>query len=137
MVIRPSEKKDLLVCEKLLHLPDFRFADGKYPDVEFLEKYLDDDYFLVVEIDEKIIGCIFGEPIKANGVFIWYFVVEEKHRNKGIGTKLFSEFEKRSRKNGIKWFNLYANSNKKTINFYSKNGLYIGKPYIECKKILE
>jgi len=64
MLIRSAKIEDLTAVEKLLNVPEFRFPDGEFPALDFLKIYLDEDFFLVAEDDGKLIGAIFGEPLK-------------------------------------------------------------------------
>ncbi len=135
MIIRGATEKDLPCCESLLKLPEFEFYEGGYPDAGFLKNYLEKDYFLVAEEDEKIIGCIIGEPLKANGVIIWYFVIDRKLRGGGIGKMLISAFEKKANENGKEWILLQCPlDSEDSKNFYRKRRYNEGKPMVEFEK---
>ena len=55
MIIRDATKKDLLACKKLLNIPEFEFPNEGYPDIPYLKDYLEKDFFLVAEEENKII----------------------------------------------------------------------------------
>lgn len=137
MKIRPAEKKDLLNCKKLYSIPELACANGHYLSVEEMEDYIDDDFFLVAEDNGQIIGSIFGEKIKAGGAMLWMFAVDKNYRNAGIGTKLFSAFEKNCHRYNVTWIILYAPvENEDTKRFYKNKGFDLGRTYVENVKNL-
>jgi ribosomal protein S18 acetylase RimI-like enzyme len=87
-------------------------------------------------LEEKVVGYLIAEKVKAGGAIIWYLAIEKKHRNQGLGRKLLSEFENRCRKNRIEWINLYALENKKTLGFYKSMGYSFGEKEREIIKLL-
>jgi GNAT superfamily N-acetyltransferase len=137
MIIRRAEKSDLIECEKLIHIPELRLANGEYYDHLFLENYLDENFFLVAVIDNVISGVIMGEPIKGNGAMIWLLTVSENMRGKGVGTSLFSELEIRAKNYGIRWLVFYGYSmNEKLLDFFKKLKYSQGVHFIEYVKII-
>ncbi|GBE20653.1 putative acetyltransferase [archaeon BMS3Abin17] len=137
MPIRPAEIKDLKGCEEILKIPELRFIDGYYPDINYRKEFIDKDYFLVFEMDNKIVGCVLGEPLKCKHVIIWFFAVKKEYRRQGIGEKLIKEFEKRCCKNKHKWCILHTPiSIKNSMNFYKKLGYNKGESFVEFEKEL-
>ena len=137
MIIRDATKKDLPQCEKLIKIPEFEFCEGGFPDIPFLSNYLEKDFFLIAEEDNKILGCVIGEKLKSKVIMIWYLVVDSSIRGKGIGNQLMNEFEKRAKQNGFEWSLLQAPlESSKTLEFYQKNGYNKGKSFIEYNKAL-
>lgn len=137
ITIRNAVKEDLLQCEKLGQIEEFKLASGGWLDAKFLENYISPDYFLVAENNNQIIGYLIGEPLKGNGVMLCFLVVKENMRKKGIGKKLLKEFEKRCRENGAEWILLYAPTfNEGTVMFYKKRGYNQGKSFFEFNKKL-
>jgi len=135
MLIRPAEKIDLKECERLLRIEEFKWPEGNYPYKNYLKQYLDKDYFLVAEENGKIVGCLFGEPLKGKLAILWYFAVDKKFRNKGIGTKLLSRFEANCKKDGDRWIILYTYSlSKKSLKFYKKRRYHLGNKFVEIEK---
>ena len=70
MTIRSAKIEDLVQIEKLLSVPEFRFPDGGFPVFDFLKIYLDEDFFLVAEDNDKVVGAILGEQLKAGHTHI-------------------------------------------------------------------
>ncbi len=134
MIIRSAKIEDLTQVEKMLSVPEFRFPDGEFPFFDFLKIYLDEDFFLVAEDDGKLIGAIFGEPLKGGLGAVWYFVVDDSCRGKGVGGDLYNEFEKRVKNRGVEWILAYVNDNEKAVNFYKKNGYNTGHKFVEMNK---
>ncbi len=134
IIIRSAKENDLSYCVELLHTLEFKFPDGDFPDINYLKIYLDDDFFLVAEDQGKIIGCIFGEPLKGGLAIIWYFIVNESYRGQGIGKQLYEEYEKRIKIKGVEWLVVYVNHNEKALNFYIKQGHNVGHDFFEVNK---
>ena len=84
--------------------------------------------FLVAEIDNKIVGLIDGyimESIYYNEKisYLAHLCVDEKYRNKEIGSKLIEEFSEISKKKGAKYITLSAfEKNIHATNLYNKHG---------------
>ena len=84
--------------------------------------------FLVAEIDNKIVGLIDGyimESIYYNEKIssLAHLCVDEKYRNKEIGSKLIEEFSEISKKKGVKYVTLSAfEKNIPATNLYNKHG---------------
>lgn len=137
MIIRDVERKDLPFCVELLNIPEFVFPDGSYPDLQYLEVYLDSGLFFVAEDNSKIIGCMFGEKLRGKIAMLWYFVVDPLHRGKGIGQRMIKYFENACKEKQVKWIVLYSpTSNPKSLRFYEKMGYDKGQSYVEYSKEL-
>ncbi len=55
--------------------------------------------------------------------YLYHVCVDEKYRNKGVGTKLIEEFSNISKDKGAKYIKLNAfENNKEAINLYKKIG---------------
>ena len=138
MLIRNVKKKDLQDCAKLLHILEFKFSTGWYPDLEYVKIYFKSGLFFVAEEDSKVIGCIFGEKMRGHVGMMWYFTVHKKYRNKGIGRKMLSYFESQCKKQNIEWLVLYSPAkSKKALNFYKRKGYHKRKAYVEFVKQLK
>ncbi|HOZ53572.1 MAG TPA: GNAT family N-acetyltransferase [bacterium] len=135
MKIRPCKIDDLLRCEELCNIPELYFANGGHFLTSDLEARLDEKYFLVSEINNKVIGLVFGEEVKCNGFMVWVIVVDKDYRGKKVGEKLLKQIEKNAKKEGRSWVVLYASTkSKKTVNFYRNQKYNIGQKCIECAK---
>nr|WP_207731486.1 GNAT family N-acetyltransferase [Clostridium botulinum] len=83
-------------------------------------------YGLVAYEDELICGMILGsEEQYYDGVVfnIKEFCVRNDIRNKGLGTKIFEEFENRLKGKGITEITLVTTKDYSTEGFYKKRGL--------------
>lgn len=82
-------------------------------------------YGLVCCENDKIIGMILGSVEQYyNGVHfnVKEFCVDNNIRGKGIGTKLFEEFELRLKNKGIDQIILFTSKGEETEGFYKKRG---------------
>ena len=83
---------------------------------------------MVAEIDNKIVGLIDGyimESIYYNEKisYLAHLCVDEKYRNKEIGSKLIEEFSEISKKKGAKYITLSAfEKDIPATNLYNKHG---------------
>lgn len=137
MIIRPAEKKDLEACEILGRISEFKLPDGRFMKAQWLEAYLDPDFYLVMEKDDKIIGFIAGDPLKGNGMLLMFLMIDKNMRSKGFGSILLEEFEKKIQKRGVEWILLYGpTQNKQTLKFYEKHKYTKGGTYHEFLKEL-
>ncbi len=81
-----------------------------------------------------MIGCFHNNPyydIKDELCYIYTFGVLEAHRNKGIGTKLFTgvlKYANDLNKPGVVTLDVYKNS-ENVIKFYKKHGFVIAEQY--------
>ncbi len=139
MQIRPAHKKDLVQLEELFSLPELMLPNGKFMSAELLSHYLDDDFFLVIENEDEILGAIFGEQIKYEGMMLWDFAVKKSYQGKGVGKMLLEEFEKNTRSRGLTWIIGYVpERNPSSVQFYKKRGYAMeGETYIEFLKELD
>jgi len=86
------------------------------------------DIFLVAEIDNKIIGLIYGEIpdiifYKEKVSFLKHLCVDKEYRNKSIATKLIQEFSDKSQEKGAIYIRLNAfEKNTNAVNLYKKMG---------------
>lgn len=135
--IRSAQKTDLKAGEDLLKIPELAMADGNYINSNILQEHLDEKYFLIAEEDRKILGIIFGEPLRCHDVMIWEFVISKSKRNKGIGSALLKKFEKNAVEDNKKWSILYAPAkSSRTLEFYKKRNYSKGILNFEHRKIL-
>jgi len=96
-------------------------------------------FTLVAEIDKKIVGvCIsnIGRINKISADLVDIYILK-KCRNKKIGARLLEKLYKELKKRDVKYLGLYSENNKKTLNFYKKQGFQIGRLIRRCDKILK
>jgi len=136
MNIRKAELKDIKQCEKISKIREFEMPTGEMPDAKSFELSLN-QIFLVAEEKNKIIGLILGYKLTKEYIYLDLFTVHKDFRNKKIGTQLLTAFRNELRNLNYKDYFLIAPSfNKKTLNFYSKNGLIKGEQYtLFCEKV--
>ena len=135
--IRSARREDLLSCEKIGKVKEFKVSTGDYFKVNYIKYYLSKDFFLVAEENKKIIGFIIAEKIRAKGATIWYIAVSQEKRGRGVGQRLIQEFEKRSKRKGIEWIILYCPAdNELSKNFYKKSGYNKQEHLVEFEKFL-
>jgi ribosomal protein S18 acetylase RimI-like enzyme len=81
---------------------------------------------LVAEQDEKLVGSVIGNYYidldwEGKTAKLQAIIVDEKHRNQGIGKKLFQHFLTRAKENNCQAVTARVNrKNRKTSNFYKK-----------------
>lgn len=142
--IRKGIKKDLpSVLQLIKELADFENAKEQ---VTITLKDLEKDgfekhpwyWFLVAEKGNEIIGLSFYwirySTWKGKFLFLEDFVIKQKHRRQGVGSKLFEEtinICKKLRLNGMTWQVLDWNT--PAINFYKKYDANISKDWLNGK----
>ena len=137
MEIRNAKESDLDECEKLLSTKEFEFAAGGFSKKDFLKGYIEDNYFLVLEDNNKIVGLAIGEQLKNKVAILWFLAIDKNQRGFGHGTALLKEFENKMKNKRNKWILLYGlEENPKTLNFYIKNKYNKGKSQTEFTKEL-
>ena len=102
---------------------------------------VDQDLFLVGEVDGKIVASVMGGYEGHRG-WINYLAVHPEHRRKGLGKKIMLEVEKRIKEKGCPKINLQVRaSNYDVIAFYNAIGFVddkvigLGKRLIEDEEI--
>lgn len=137
LIIRPAKKCDLATCERLLNLPELFFPDGKPWSKDWIVNYINENFFLVAEKNDKVVGCIIGEQLKNNGSLIWLLSIDSNYRDSGIGRQLLEAYETAARNKGLSWIMLYSVLyDERTLRFYQKNGYLCGSKLTECLKYL-
>ncbi|MDD5212945.1 MAG: GNAT family N-acetyltransferase [Candidatus Gracilibacteria bacterium] len=137
MNIREANINDLEKCEELSQMPELIWASGEYYTKDFLERYLENNEgcFLVVELENIVIGYLLGEKLKAKGSIVWSMGIQKEYRGKGIGSKLLKTFEKNIQDDGYEWTYLVGRTESEELkHFYSKNGFSVGKNNTEYEK---
>ncbi len=116
-----------------------RFVEGDLRDVmRISEESLTEEYspilfleireafpeaFLVAEVDGEVVGYICGYPLTTLEVRIAMFAVLPGYRGKGIGSALYSEFEKVVMDRGFRMIRLEVRTgNRRAVEFYRRRG---------------
>jgi len=82
----------------------------------------DPDLFLVAESDNELIGTVIGGYDGRRGM-IYHLAVASAHREKGIGSQLMAEVEKRLQAKGcLKCYLLVLSDNVEAAQFYEHHG---------------
>ena len=93
VVIRKMRESDINQVRDFYSKHDFHHVASI--DEDYLRKCINTSLgeyitFIVAEFDDKIVGSVYVADL-GSMVTIWGFVVDEKHRNRDIGTKLFEK----------------------------------------------
>lgn len=137
LTIRAASQEDLLKCEKLGNIKEFKSPAGKYFVTDYLKHYLDKNFFLVAVDKEELVGLLIAEPVKAQGALVWYLTVKKDHRDQGIGDKLMQQFQKNCQKQHIEWIELYCPAdNILSQKFYKTEGFNKGQLVYEFEQEL-
>lgn len=135
MQIRPARNTDMSSVEELFKLQELVIPSGEYLSAEILLTYLDDKFFLVAEENNDVVGALFGERLKNEGVMLWDFAVRDSLRGKGIGDLLLKAFENNIKLENRTWIIGYVpQGNPASIQFYKNRGYDLGERYIEFLK---
>jgi N-acetylglutamate synthase len=82
----------------------------------------DPDLFLIAEVNDQVIGTVLGGFDGRRGM-VYHLAVEAEYRNKGLGSLLMSELEKRMKDKGcIRSYLLVTKDNSDAIRFYENSG---------------
>lgn len=136
-VVRKAELKDTKDANNLLTLL-IRNEKQYDPSINencvisrFYEDIISNDsnILLVAEIDNKIIGYLYGYIVDNGNTYLdkvskldALYIIKEYRKNK-IATKLINEFKSWSLKNGVKYIELQVlNDNTSAVNLYKKEG---------------
>lgn len=141
MNIRPLNNKEIPLLTDFLYEAIFqRKAEKKLPRTIIQEPslwiYIDefgkykDDYCLVAETENKIVGAVWVRCIKAFGhiadnVPEFAISMYPEYRGKGIGTKLMEEMLEYLKKQGYKSASLAVQKDNYAVNMYTKVGFEI------------
>lgn len=123
MFIRRIRKTDYEAIDRLLlqihHVdvagrPDMFSPIKQYMTRDCFESLVDNQNVISILAQDRgeIIGCCFASMLERSGmvrmrsVYIDLFVVDERHRRKGIGRAIFQEMQKQARKAGAKRIDL-------------------------------
>lgn len=136
-VVRISELKDTKEANNLLTLliRDEKQYDPSINENCVISRFYEDmisndsNILLVAEIDNKIIGYLYGYIVDNGNTYLdkvskldALYIIKEYRKNK-IATKLINEFKSWSLKNGVKYIELQVlNDNTSAVNLYKKEG---------------
>lgn len=82
----------------------------------------DPDLFLLAELDKQIVGTVLGGFDGRRGM-VYHLAVAEPYRQRGIGTALMDELERRLQEKGcLRYYLLVTNDNPAAVQFYQAHG---------------
>lgn len=137
VVVRKAELKDTKDANNLLTLliRDEKQYDPSINENCVISRFYEDmisndsNILLVAEIDNKIIGYLYGYIVDNGNTYLdkvskldALYIIKEYRKNK-IAIKLINEFKSWSLKNGVKYIELQVlNDNTSAVNLYKKEG---------------
>lgn len=131
--ITSVEKEDLVLIQKWINIQDIdeSFNKKPLPFKDFFERFLEyyvseNEMFLKIEKQHNIIGIFKGrmEFKKTNEMIIWYFLMDNRYRNIGIGSKIVKHIVDYAHINmNIDDFSVMVmDGNHKALSFWHKQG---------------
>lgn len=130
--ISSIEREDIIKIQKWINHQNSNFKDITKPLKlrEFYERFLEyyvseNEFFLKINKDNNLIGVLKGriEFKNPNEVWLWYFLLDNDYRGKGIGSQIIKSVENYFSNNfGI--YNFYAGvceKDTKILKFWNKN----------------
>lgn len=97
---------------------------GRSDSLEEIQKKQshDPELFLIAEINDELIGTVFGGFDGRRGI-VYHLAVSEMYRKQGIGESLMAELETRLHKKGcIRSYLLVTMDNQEGVDFYLNRG---------------
>jgi ribosomal protein S18 acetylase RimI-like enzyme len=99
---------------------ELRPGDGRRQIRKKLRR--DPELFLVAEENGSLVGTVLGSWDGRRG-WIHHLAISPRRQRSGLGTQIIKELEKRMRRKGVLKVNaIVYRTNKKSINFFRKNG---------------
>jgi ribosomal protein S18 acetylase RimI-like enzyme len=130
--IKKLRKKDLNKSFELISSYDKFKLD--LPNLDelwvYFKKALSFGYF----INENLVGLVICEITLNKQAYIWYLIVDEKYRGRGIGQKLILELEEKLKSKKIK--KIFLNSSEDSKKFYEKLDFMLGDDVTEMIKYI-
>jgi len=123
-----AAEEDLKKCAEIAVIPELQIPDGSYPPYEYLKKVYKSEMFLVGKKGEEVVGFLLAHILAGGASFLDLLVVSPTHRDQGLGHDLIQEYKKKLKDKKIHYIFFFASeANKKTINFYLKEGFIKAK----------
>jgi ribosomal protein S18 acetylase RimI-like enzyme len=136
--VRRARIEDVDAIHHILDVEPFKYDENLPYDRSWLVQLVENErcITLVYESDGMIKGFISGEKMVSGAVMIWFCAVKKEFQNSIIGIKLYLEFEKICRVEGVTGILAYGYKTSagmlKRLNFFTD-----GKMYQEFFKILK
>ncbi|SKA75277.1 Ribosomal protein S18 acetylase RimI [Clostridium sp. USBA 49] len=138
MVISNIERQDILYIKDWINNQNLSYLNNTKPIdfnelyERFLEYYVsENEFFLKITNDDNLIGIIKGriEFKNLNEVWIWNFIIDEKYRGNGIGSKIIDSIKNYFLNSfGIySFYTVACEKDIKALKFWNKNGFEISR----------
>jgi ribosomal protein S18 acetylase RimI-like enzyme len=125
--IKKLRKKDLNKSFELISSYDNFELD--LPNLDELWVYFKNALSFGYFINENLVGLVICEITLNKQAYIWYLIVDEKYRGRGIGQKLILELEEKLKSKKIK--KIFLNSSEDSKKFYEKLDFMLGDDVTE------
>jgi len=139
MDIREAKQEEIDKIKELVDSAKEMDTDESTYTVNYFEKLLSDHLLLVaVESDgtESVVGTCFGKyDSEQDWADMVGLVVQEEHRNEGIGTELVEKFERVVAEHDISTIDLFADQSRQS--FFDQLGYEEGRMYVAFRKHIE
>jgi len=101
--VRKANAGDIDVIHHILDMDPFKYNDDLPYNRSWIEQLVINErcLTLVYENEGEIKGFISGEKMISGAIMLWFCAVKQEYQNKGLGIKLYFEFEKRCRDTGV------------------------------------
>ena len=137
--IRKAKPDDVDVIHHILDMDPFKYNDDLPYQRAWIEQLVVNErcLTLVYENEGKIKGFISGEKLVSGAIMLWFCAVKKEYQNKGVGIKLYFEFEKSCPETGVTAILAYGYKTSaemlEKLNFFSNNMMYkeFYKPLID------
>lgn len=136
--IRSYKPSDYPAVKHILQEADM-FNDSWDSEVNLAEMIAADaETVLVAEMDGVIVGSVYVIRFGSNVAYIFRLAVKKEQRDKGIGSKLLEEVQKRFSAKGFREFGMFVTANETKLHeFYNKRGYHTsGRQFVYMWKEL-
>lgn len=138
MQIRPYKPQDYSAVKEILQEADmFNESWDSQKNVASMIT-VDEESVLVAEMDGVIVGSVYIIRFGSHVAYIFRLAVKKEYRDKGIGSKVFAEVQKRFSSKGFREFGMFVNANDRRLyEFYKKRGYHTsGRQFVYMWKEL-
>jgi ribosomal protein S18 acetylase RimI-like enzyme len=137
--VRIAKAEDIDLIHRILDMEPFKYNDDLPYNRTWIEQLVLNErcLTLVYENEGEIKGFISGEKMISGAIMLWFCAVKQEYQNRGLGVKLYFEFEKRCRETGVTAILAYGYKTSaemlERLNFYSNGMKYkeFYKPLVE------
>ena len=139
MKIRKAEKKDIREIIEIVTANTI--LNPKDKQNKELKKYIgfcigSKRFLVLVAEDNGLLGLCICQLMGVRATDACLHDIYVSGKSKGVGSKIMELLYIELKKRDIKYLGLYSENNKKTLNFYKKQGFQIGRLIRRCDKKL-